>query len=95
MNDNSRQQAEKLAEREVSHSDNVQVIQEDLAAYYDRVQQGKFLTVLNEMRSTEVVGKIRDVADTVKGNLSGQSLAHVEFWADTLDRWAEQLVGPG
>lgn len=66
-----------------------------MAAYFDRVQQGKFKTVLNEMKSTEVVGQLREIADTVEGNLNGQAIAQTEFWSDTLDRWAEQLVGPG
>jgi hypothetical protein len=90
-----RKQADKLAEREIAQSENVYLIQDDLEAYYNRVQQGKFKTVLNEMKSTEVVIKLRDVSDTLRDNLSGQSIAQTEFWADTLDRWAEQLVGPG
>ena len=28
-------------------------------------------------------------------NLNGESIARAEYWADNLDRWAEQLVGPG
>ncbi len=47
------------------------------------------------MRTTKVVSSLRGIAATVKLNLNGQSIAHAEFWADTLDRWAEQLVGPG
>ena len=47
------------------------------------------------MRTTEAVSSLLEIAATVKVNLNGQSIAHAEFWADTLDRWAEQLVGPG
>lgn len=93
--ENSRQQAKGIVVREVAQSETVSVIQDDLAAYFDRVQQGKFKTVLNEMKSTEVVGQLREIADTVEGNLNGQAIAQTEFWSDTLDRWAEQLVGPG
>lgn len=93
--DANRQMAEKLAEREVAQSDNLYVIEEDLEAYFNRVQEGKFKTVLNEMRDMNVVANLRDVADSVRGNLNGQSIAETEFWADNLDRWAEQLVGPG
>ena len=46
----TRDTSAKIAEREVLQSDNVYIIQEDMDAYYNRVQQGKFKTVLNEMR---------------------------------------------
>ncbi|MFV2067711.1 MAG: hypothetical protein ACC645_12105, partial [Pirellulales bacterium] len=87
--------ASRIAEREVAHSDVVYLIQDDLEAYYNRVRQGKFKTVVNEMKKTQVVRKVREVSEMVADNLAGQSIAEAEFWADTLDRWAEQLVGPG
>jgi hypothetical protein len=31
----------------------------------------------------------------VRENFGGQSIAHAEYWADTFDRWGEELVGPG
>ena len=95
VDDRGRRQAERIAQREVAQSDNVYVIQDDLEAYYNRVQQGKFKTVLDEMKTLQVASKLRGIADTVQHNLNGQSIAQTEFWADTLDRWAEQLVGPG
>jgi hypothetical protein len=90
-----KQQTEKVAEREQAQSESIYIIQEDLDAYYNRVREGKFKTVLSEMRDTKVVGKLRQLAGDVETNLSGQSIAQAEFWADALDRWAEQLVGPG
>ena len=48
-----------------------------------------------EMDQMEVTSALENVAGLVTGNLHGQSIAHAEFWADTFDRWAEQLVGPG
>ena len=84
-----------IAKRELAHGDDVYVIQDDLEAYYNRVQEGKFRTVLNEMKATQVVSNLHGIAKGVQENLSGQSMAEAEFWADTLDRWAEQLVGPG
>ena len=47
------------------------------------------------MRETRVVNELADLADTVRINLNGQSIAQAEFWADSMDRRAEQLVGPG
>jgi hypothetical protein len=84
-----------ISDRELAHSDDVYRIQTDLEAYFNRVQDGKFKLVVGDMESEQIVARIRDVADAVKQNFSGQSIAHAEYWADTLDRWAEQLVGPG
>ena len=84
-----------LAQREIAHGDDVFVIQDDLEAYENRVRQGKFRTVLDEMKETQVVINLHNVAQAVTENYRGQSIAQAEFWADTLDRWAEQLVGPG
>jgi hypothetical protein len=87
--------AAEVAQREVAYGDDVYVIQEDLEAYYNRVREGKFKTVLNEMRTTQVVSNIHRIAGIVEVNLNGRSIALAEYWADALDRWAEQLVGPG
>ena len=95
VDDSVKKKSDSIAKREVAQSDNVYVIQEDLEAYFNRVQQGKYKTVVNEMRDSRVVNELHDLADTVGINLNGQSIAQAEFWADALDRWAEQLVGPG
>ncbi|MHC4875873.1 MAG: hypothetical protein ACYTGL_05195 [Planctomycetota bacterium] len=90
-----RERATQIAEREVAQSDNVHLIEQDLEAYFNRVQQLKFRKVLDEMRELRVVTELKEIGDTAKKNLSGTSIAEAEFWADTLDRWGEQLVGPG
>jgi hypothetical protein len=53
----------------------------------------KFKTVLEEMQKVEVVGRLRQVSDDLPRE-SGLSIAQCEFWSDTLDRWAEDLVDP-
>lgn len=84
-----------IVEQERAEKDNLAVIKQDLEAYYNRVQQGKFLTVINEMDSLAVATRLETLAELVADNMHGQSIAHAEFWGDTFDRWAEQLVGPG
>ncbi len=84
-----------VADREKAESENLATIQSDLEAYYSRVQQGKFRTVIGEMDSLSVSTRLEKLSGLVSDNLHGQSIAHAEFWADTFDRWAEQLVGPG
>jgi hypothetical protein len=87
--------AGKVAERELAESDTIYIIQEDLEAYFNRVNDGKYKTILEEMKDVEVVTKLKEMGDSVKDNLKGQTIAEAEFWSDNLDRWAEQLVGPG
>ena len=84
-----------LAKRQEAHLATLKTIQEDMVAYANRVQLGKFKTVLSEMESMDVVEQTASVAEKIATNVPGTSIAHSEFLADTFDRWAEQLVGPG
>ena len=45
------------------------------------------------MKSQDVVGGLRQIADELPGE-PGLSIAECEFWWDTMDRWAEDLVDP-
>jgi hypothetical protein len=73
----------------------VRLIQEDLAAYFERTKEEKFNTVYKEMRETHVVSSFQDMSSAATKNLSGETIAQAEYWSDQLDRWAEILVGPG
>lgn len=84
-----------IVEQERAEKNNVSTIKSDLEAYYQRVQESKFGTVIREMDELSVMAKLESLSELVEDNLHGQSIAHAEFWADTFDRWAEQLVGPG
>jgi hypothetical protein len=95
VDEETRTELDKVCERETAEGENVYTIQDDMEAYFNRVHQTKFQTVLDEMRQMQVATRLADLGQIAKTNMSGQSIAHAEFWADTLDRWAEQLVGPG
>jgi hypothetical protein len=84
-----------LAERQRAYITTVENIVEDLSAYLTRNPDGKYKTVLEEMQDTSVAKQVGIVADRLLTNEAGTSVAHAEWLADTLDRWAEQLVGPG
>jgi hypothetical protein len=84
--------AEPIAKNAKDQSEVVSVIQSDLDAYYQRKQNTHFKTILDEMKKTEVVRSLARGSEKVSVNLSGQALIGSEFWADTLDRWAEELV---
>ncbi|MCA9074051.1 MAG: hypothetical protein KDA93_03390 [Planctomycetaceae bacterium] len=89
-----RDHADNIAERERAQSDLIWNVQSDLEAYYHRVRDGKFKVVLDEMEEDNPVGGLSELGKTIRSNRSGRAIAGAEFWADNLDRWAEQLVGP-
>ena len=95
LDDPLHKRATLLAERQVTQSENLSTIEEDLQAYYLRLKEPALQLVLEEMSRTDAVQELRGIAERLRGNLSGRALAETEYWADTLDRWAEQLVGPG
>ena len=93
--DATRTRTELLAKRQRAYVETTQHIEDDLAAYLTRNPDGKYQTVLSEMRKLEAVKQVNLVADRLLANEPGTSIAHAEMLADTFDRWAEQLVGPG
>jgi hypothetical protein len=82
-----------MAEQEAKGSLNVSVIMDDMQAYFERRRFMQFKTVLDEMRKVDVVGSLRQLGDDLKKE-NGVSIAQCEYWSDTLDRWAEDLVDP-
>jgi len=45
------------------------------------------------MKKLDAVGSLRQLGDDLKRE-HGLSISQAEFWSDTLDRWAEDLVDP-
>ncbi|HEX4083568.1 MAG TPA: hypothetical protein VHY22_01555 [Chthoniobacteraceae bacterium] len=84
--------AQPIEEKEKDQSEVVRVIQSDLDAYYQRKQDSRFKVILDDMQKTEIVRALAGDGDKLAENLSGQSMIGSEYWADTLDRWAEELV---
>ncbi|WP_395747173.1 hypothetical protein [Prosthecobacter sp.] len=81
-----------IAENEKSQSEVVRVIQSDLEAYFARKPDMHFKNIISQMKETQVVKMLTYLGDQAAVNLSGNSMAGAEFWADTLDRWAEEMV---
>ncbi len=84
---------DEMGGQESKSSQDVSIIMDDLQAYFERRQYVQFKTVLDEMRTLDVVGSLRQLGDDVKKE-NGVSIAQCEYWSDTLDRWAEDLVDP-
>jgi hypothetical protein len=86
---------ESIAKHEKDQSEVVRVIQSDLEAFYERKPDIHFRNILDQMKKTQVVKALAAVGDHTVDNLSGRSISGSEFWADTLDRWAEEMVAAG
>jgi hypothetical protein len=84
--------AEATAQSQVEQSQFVYNIQTDLEAYFQRKQEPIYKNVLDQMKARSVVSNIKTIGQESLVNLNGRSIAAAEFWADTLDRWAEELV---
>jgi hypothetical protein len=84
--------AEPIAKQAKDQSEVVRLIESDLDAYYQRKQDARFKPTLDEMKKTEIVRALAGDGDKVSYNLSGQAISGSEYWADTLDRWAEEMV---
>ena len=84
----------RLAKREVTESETVFIIFQDMVAYAERRPSQNYSRVLDKMQNIGVSYQIQDMAIAIDQNFIGQSTIEAEFWADTLDRWAEQLVDP-
>jgi hypothetical protein len=71
----------------------VSFIMDDMEAYFERRRLVKFRSVLDEMKTEDVLGGLRRLAEDIPRQ-QGLSIAQVEYWSDSLDRWAEDIVDP-
>lgn len=78
-----------------AQSDVVGIIQSDLEAYSQRKPDAHFKRVLEEMKKVQVVRALTKVGEHAVENLSGHAINGAEYWADTMDRWAEEMVAAG
>lgn len=82
-----------LSEAETKSCQNVSLIMDDMQAYFERRGFVKFKAVLDDMKTQDVIGGLRQLADDLPAE-PGLSIAQCEYWWDTMDRWAEDLVDP-
>ncbi|MCM2371949.1 hypothetical protein [Aporhodopirellula aestuarii] len=88
-----REELSKLKETEEASVTNVSYIMDDLAAYFERRRFMNFKATLDEMKESDVIGGLRQLATKIDEE-QGLSVAEAEYWSDALDRWAENLVDP-
>ena len=85
---------ERLASLEDAELKNVSTLMQDMSAYTDRRPNENYLRVLSEMEDSSISKQMSELVKSINRNFIGQSTIEAEYWADTLDRWAEQLVDP-
>jgi hypothetical protein len=83
-----------LSEQEAKSSQDVSNIMDDMQAYYERRRFVQLKAVLDDMLRQDAIGSLRQLGDDLPKE-SGLSMAQCEYWSDTLDRWAEDLVEAG
>jgi len=81
----------------VAHSsreaEKISHLMDDLQAYFERRRLPAFRTVLEEMKELDALGSLRQLSDDIRTE-AGLSIAQAEFWSDTFDRLADDLVPP-
>jgi len=85
---------EEVRERNDREAQRVSDLMDDLQSYFDRRQLPAFRTVLEEMRELDTLGSLRQLS-TDMAREAGMSIAQAEFWSDTFDRLADELVPSG
>ncbi|EMI28079.1 hypothetical protein [Rhodopirellula europaea] len=82
-----------LQTAEDESTEQISYIMDDMEAYFERRRFAQFKVTLDEMKSSDVIGGLRQLSAAIKEQ-QGMSVAQCEFWSDSLDRWAENLVDP-
>ncbi len=82
-----------LSDVEQKSSLAVSYIMDDMQSYFERRRMNQFKVVLDDMRKVEVTDALKLISEELPKE-HGMSIAQAEYWADTLDRWAEDLVDP-
>ncbi len=82
-----------LADVEKKSSVSISYIMDDMQSYFERRRMNQFKVVLDDMRKSEVTAALQQISEELPKE-HGMSIAQAEYWSDTLDRWAEDLVDP-
>ncbi|MEZ6138801.1 MAG: hypothetical protein R3C53_28275 [Pirellulaceae bacterium] len=91
--DKDKQMFADLASVEDQSSQNISYIMDDMQSYFERRRMNQFKVVLDDMRKSEVLVALQKLGEEIPKE-HGISIAQAEYWSDTLDRWAEDLVDP-
>jgi len=82
-----------LSTQQAQSSQDLSHIVDDMQAYFERRGFVRFKTVLEDILRQDAIGSLRQLGDELHKE-NGLSMAQCEYWSDTFDRWAEDLVDP-
>lgn len=88
-----RMRVEDLGLRETKAIDFVSLIIDDMQGFHERRPSEKFESVLSEIKAEDIIGGLRGLSERIVEQ-QGIAIAEAEYWSDTLDRWAEDIVDP-
>lgn len=92
--DSVREAIADLVSEQRAFSDQANALQADLSAYQSRDPQSSRQLIIEEMDSLKMHLKLSEMPIRLERGRPGDVLHRTEFWADTFDRWAEELVPP-
>ncbi|GAA4449604.1 hypothetical protein [Novipirellula rosea] len=84
----------RLAMTEVDSARTLAAIMSDVDGYYRRRNLMRFKLVLEEMKQLDMLSSLTKLSRQVAED-QGLVMAQAEFWSDTLDRWADDLIETG
>lgn len=84
---------QQISALEQTSAEDLSRIVDDLEAYFERRRLQRFKTVLEELRTQDAVSSLRKLGEDIP-HQTGMSIAQAEFWSDTFDRLADDLVDP-
>ncbi len=93
IDDDDKAMLQDLGSIEEKSSQLISYIMDDMQSYFERRRMNQFKLVLEEMKTSEVLVAIQTLGEEIPKE-QGMSIAQAEYWSDTLDRWAEDLVDP-
>jgi hypothetical protein len=93
LKDNERKLFEELSGQETQCCQDISNIMDDMQSYFERRRFAQFKAVLDDMVQQDAIGGLRQLGDDLQKE-NGLSAAQCEYWSDTFDRWAEDLVEP-
>lgn len=85
---------EEIADSQRQIYESVSKLKIDLEAYQSREPDDSRQAILDEMQALKMLVKLNEMPQRLKRNRLGDGIHRSEFWADTFDRWAEEMVPP-
>jgi hypothetical protein len=82
-----------VAETNTRETERVSNLLDDMQAYHERRGLPAFAGVLEELKGLDALGSLRQLSTDI-GREPGMSIGQAEFWMDTFDRLADDLVPP-